>query len=1185
MDRELLIFAVLLVLLVAQCRAQENPPDPLVAYAPDVVGVGRMFMVALKVPTEAPEVKVTVPDCVELFDRTPLPTEQELRKYYFRSLKSAPQAAIVFAHPDHNITITIAIWSFEDLRQFRELKGAQLPRRWPLGEPLPELKQQQLFPTGAEVKSDEGSGGWLAVPDDVIWEMQPDSTIPRWHWVNLPLGCPVHGKAIYKQRAYYPWHFETSMPPWDFKIRCPVGDEVYPSNDFASGDLTSGDFSDDGIGGGYLQDGNHYGFIAEVCQYYCRRMMTVAPSCANSYVATGDVRYVHKALVALSRLAVEYSYLATMTHHRHRNSVRQVERLGQDRFENGPYLRATGFNTYPIEQPGQQIAHAEAYDKIFPAIAKDPEIIPFLQGKGFDVKTHQDVRRFIEENLFAVWMQGSMDASCASNEPYSQWGFARMAEILDYERGTDFMDFLYYGAVFEFNPMIIFAPNTFFRDGSPFESTGGYNGMHVMGLAPIVEIIERMRQRHPQRYSLEKYPSLVNRRYRNIFDFSMDTVTIDRYFPQIGDGGTWPQYQIGQRCTFQNGGFQAFEHAYKIFKDPKFAWALARDAKWQPSADFPFTREEIEREADKWPDDWNNGSSLHDGYRLAILRSGEGNNKRAFWFYYGRARGHCQDEIMSYGLHAYRSRLLNHMGYPRNWGYWEPAWSSHFAARQFPYQTMSAQAHLFADAGAVHVAEARAQDQVEKIDTEQTIELPADNWQRRAVALVDVSPDDFYCVDFYRISGGEEHWWPFHCMEGEFSTGGIDLTKQEGGTLAGPDVPYGDETWLKAHGCSKSSYGWSGIMFPFAHLYNVEKGRSDTPWHADWELKDAHGLHIRLNVLEADGTEANICDGTSPAGGDPYEMKWIMLHKQGETPLRTQLLSLIEPYVQGPLIRRAQPLQLSGEDEAGFSAQACTVQLADRTDTLFHSADATVERQAAGGFHFAGRFGFWAEKDGVPVAMSLVGGTRLTKGELGIELSSPEYRAEIMQVDRDTETITVSPPPPSADAMIGAHVFITDSVRRLAYQVVSAAIEGNAARLSLDMDSRIGVGKVTGTGDYTVNTDTPFQLRGYRYYHRARLVNADHSVEYKLLTVRGAQYAMIDPGIYPEAKADKLAAEFANGTWFEVYDYGVGDEVVWPYAVSVEYVGNSTYRVAAPVSVTLNLPKDSTAHAAKLADE
>src|SRR5690242_11986181 len=112
-----------------------------------------------------------------------------------------------------------------------------------------------------------------------------------------------------------------------------------------------------------------------------------------------------------------------MTHHRHRNSGQQVERRGQSRFDGGPFLEANGFTVCGLDPPRYPSSPAEAYDGIFPAIDRATEILPFLQRKGFAIKTHEDVRRFIEENLFAAWMQGSMDGACHSNEPYPQRGF------------------------------------------------------------------------------------------------------------------------------------------------------------------------------------------------------------------------------------------------------------------------------------------------------------------------------------------------------------------------------------------------------------------------------------------------------------------------------------------------------------------------------------------------------------------------------------------------------------------------------------------------------------------------------------------------------------------------------------------------------------------------------------------
>lgn len=1173
-------------------------------YAPDVVGVDRLFLIAVEAPPGAPDLLVTVPDSVRLFDRTPSGAKAAVHRFYFRAQYPAERIEIRISLPAASgeaarseIIVPLQIWSFEELRQFRRLGDVALPRRWPLGEALPELKQGRTVTTDAEIAALKGDPGpapvWLEQPDDAIWAMQPDSTIPRWHWVNLPLGCPVHGTDIYRTQPYYPWEKELSLP-WSWKIRCPVGGELYPSNDFGRGDMTGGAFADDGIGGGCLHDSRHYGFIAEICQAYCHQMLRVAPECARGYLATGDERYVHKALVAFCRLAVEYAYLATMTHHRHRNSVQQVERLGQSRFGEGPFLEASGFTVYCIDQPGYQWSHAEAYDRIFPAIDRDREIIPFLQAKGFPVKTHADVRRFIEENLFAVWMQGSMDGACHSNEPFEQRGLARTAEVLNYARGSDFMDWLYDGD----GKMRVFVPNAYFRDGAPYESTGGYNGMHVSALGPIVDSIEHLRQLRPELYPEARYPALSkSRRYRAIFDFDMETVTIDRSFPAIGDTGSHPAYRKLARITWQSGGAGAFEHAYRLFRDPKFAWALVHHPGWEPSVNFPFTRAEMEREAAKWPDDWNDRSSLHDGYGLAILRGGRGDQKRALWLRYGRARSHTQDDLMDIGLQGYQGVLLSHMGYPRNWGYWEHCWMTHNVARQLPFATMTAQARLFAEAGPVRLTEARAEGFVDQVDAGNGYQRLPGHWQSRSVALVDAGVDQFYAVDFYRIAGGKEHWWCFHAQEGELATisrlttaplvsskrrenSGLSLDRQQSGTLAGPDVPYGDPGWLKENGCTLNQYGWNGPMFGFAHLYDVERGPSDGGWSADWALKNADGLHLRLTVPEAKGAEVVLCDGRSPAGGSPYEMKWVLIHRQGRAPVKTQVLSIIEPYVETPVIREARSLKLSGEDESGFTASGCVLHLADRTDTHLFAGDVSHEHRAERGLRFQGRYGFLSEQGGVPIALSLVAGTRLTRGKIGIRLSEAVFAGIITRVDRPSETITVAPGwkgagssvPFDPAAIVGATIFIGSGDRSSAYRVLAARAVPEGLELRLDQDSRIGTGRVTGVEEFEVKTATPFPLHRFRYYEGARLVNADRTAEYRLIEVRSERAALIDRAEHPRLTRARLAREFPAGIWFDVYDYGVGDRVTWSYAVSITRTSEGIYRVESPVPVRVTLP-------------
>ena len=1181
--------AAIIAMLIAATGAVHAQDDERVAYQPDVLGVDRLFLVALNVPAGAGEIAITVPEEVELLDRTPLPTEQEIRKYYFRTLRPTENTNLVFAHPDGPITVSIEIWSYDDLRQFRELNGQQLPRRWPLGETLPELKQGRTIITPELEQAARGEPGrhWLELTDDEIWSLQPDSTIPRWHWVNVSGGCPVHGGAIYRDRAFYPWLDETDQPirtyrsanvPYAWKIKCPVGEELYPSNDFANFDFTSGEFPDDGIGGGYIApDGTHYGFIAEIAQSYCHKMLNVAPACAESYLATGDIAYVHKALVALSRLAVEWSYLATMTHHRHRNNVHQVERLGQSRFDEGPFLVGSGFTVYSIDQPSYQRRHAEAYDMIWPAIDQAEDIIPFLHTKGLThIETHEDLRRFIEEDLFAVWMQGAMDGATRSNEPYQQWGLVRMAEALNYERGVDFMDWLYDHPR---GKMRYYTINNYFRDGAPYESTGGYNAMHVNAIGPVVEGIESLRALRPDLYPDETYPNFTqSRRYRSIYEFPMNTVNIDRVYPRVGDTGSHPQYRRASRITWNSASARAIEHAWEIFGYPKFAWALANAPGWNPSREFAYSREEIEEAAAQWPDDWNDASRLQDGYGLAMLRSGTDINKRALWMIYGSYRAHRHDDLLHMGMDAFESEILAHTGYPRNWGAWESHWMTQNQARQIPFVNMTAQAQLFADAGIAHVAEARAQAFTDRVGAGEGYIIDENNWQRRMLAIIDVSDEEFYALDLYRIFGGEEHWWTFHCQEGEFTTEGLDLVAQSGGTLAGPDVPYGDEEWQRAHGGTTNVYGWRGPYFAFAHLYNVERDASPAPvWTANWQLKDADGLNFRMTVPRVEDAEVILADGTSPGGssytggGGPYEMKWVLMNSSGDAPLRTQVANIMELYRDEPVIRSVRKLDVSGEDEEGFDAWGLVIELSNgRVDTIFAAADPTVLRTAEGGFEFAGRFGLISELDGEVTNVSLLGGTRLTRNGMGVTAESPEYVGSIVATDREACSITLSPPPPNAEALVGRYVFIVNEHRRLAQQVQRVEARGDEVVLHLEFDPLVGIGQVSSHETGIIRSDTPFRLRGMRYYHGARVSNEAGDADYRIEGISGG--AVLDPRVHPEVDAETLAAQFPAGSWFSIYDYGVGDEVRIPHTISLNRNSPVTYGITATDEVSFALP-------------
>ena len=119
-------------------------------------------------------------------------------------------------------------------------------------------------------------------------------------------------------------------------------------------------------------------------------------------------------------------------------------------------------------------------------------------------------------------------------------------------------------------------------------------------------------------------------------------------------------------------------------------------------------------------------------------------------------------------------------------------------------------------------------------------------------------------------------------------------------------------------------------------------------------------------------------------------------------------------------------------------------------------------------------------------------------------------------------------------------------LRDMALKVESVRRTAGGLELALATDPRIGTGRVTGVEGRNILTDTRFYVGGFRYYHGARLTNAAGSAEYFAADVVNKKYAQIDPAANPLVDGAKLAAEFPVGSWFEIYDYGVGDAVAWP---------------------------------------
>lgn len=240
------------------------------------------------------------------------------------------------------------------------------------------------------------------LPDEFVWTLQPTTRIPRVYPHESKALCPVHGLEVRKISAWSPWHIDPIKHP--YKIQCMLGGEWYPSSDYLTGDMTSGEFPDDG--NGCEHKGIRYYFLREYAHHaYCSVTIPALRALTQAYVLTGERVYAHKAAVLLARLASEYP-----------NFTDRKDRLfyattgGRD-----PHYtwKTGGMFTNRIWESFCLEPTAYAYDALYDYIGEDADLLAFLKGKGLSVATAAGMKA--RTTTISSW------TSCAYRGPWKRF--------------------------------------------------------------------------------------------------------------------------------------------------------------------------------------------------------------------------------------------------------------------------------------------------------------------------------------------------------------------------------------------------------------------------------------------------------------------------------------------------------------------------------------------------------------------------------------------------------------------------------------------------------------------------------------------------------------------------------------------------------------------------------------------
>ena len=936
---------------------------------------------------------------------------------------------------------------------------------------------------------------WVEMDDEALWKLVPEQNLPRSTSVDISLGCPKCGRAVFKHGPK-PYKHNWRKRPW--KIECPECGEVWPKNDFGkyyeSGKGPGWEFDpkradksllfneehpdpDDPLHKYGVDDG--LGYVTEKGRYFLvgyhnawgpwQDLKKAVDALGQAYLLTDDPRYAHKAGIILDRLADVYPEYDFMPY----------GRLGMT-FSHGNSNRGKWEGCIWSNWMAQRAARC--YDKVFPGLAKAEGLLPFLQsmqakhGGDRDQSSLQAIHRNIRKGLLDEIVRAVLNCNIRGNEGMSQCTMAIAAIVMDDPvRTPELLDWLFrprtvswpkYGSeevVTGGNLPQIIEYNVD-RDGLGNEAAPGYATFWLDYLKDVAAYVHDY-DRYDEHDLYRDFP-----KFRELFLARTRIACLDRWTPQIGDSGrTGGVGRVGWNARL-------FAEGFRYTRDPRLARAALLAAGTSASR---LRGPMCDPDPERWIDEIkaaaeqvsrSNASRNLAGYGLAILQSPGEETGRALWLYYGRNMGHGHSDRLNIGLYYRGLNLIPDLGYPEHCTIWPKrlGWTNNTIShatvtvdRRRQERSWVGRPIAFLASPGVQFADVSSPDVYRQCSV-----------YRRQCALIDIDGNESYIVDVFRVTGGNEHVLSFHGPEGEPARECGELTKQEGGTLAGPDVELGEFY----DGAMSSRYKGSGFMY----LYDIEHGPAGERFSLDWPVVDTFGyrrartgqVHLRWTVLQPDG-ELVLAHGDPPylRQKKPKQLRYGLVAREGEG-LHSTFVSIIEPYLDNRNVVSCRRLEVDGPDSDGIAVE---MRLADgRVDYVLLAGSADHEYRTANGLRWQGVFAYVRAREGQVVEARLVRGTSLVCDDVQLRLPAAAYHGNVVDFHRQMKKenlIYVDADLPADGSLDGREIHIQTTNERNGTYTIRRVTQQNGK-------TAVSVGEKSLVCGYQVPKN---YSKGYRY--------------------------------------------------------------------------------------------------------
>ena len=981
---------------------------------------------------------------------------------------------------------------------------------------------------------------WISKSDQYIWDWIPDLKI---HGVAHEIrGCPICGEKIFESRGHFPflWH-----PDRPYKIQCPVCERLFPTNDYQQWMLdgrkkkldTTQKYVDDG--NGYLApDGTRFPFIKyaigegyKQCIWSWVLSWQGLPGLGGMYAQTGKEIYAHKAAVIMARIATEYPKLNA-----DRPDDLTLEQVRQLKYERPPQMRLATIGGPQVEAL-YLVNVLKPYMRIKPYLKKggDAELRKFLAVKGIN-----DVKTLIEQDLCHELILGGLEGNFSGNILKLKRVMAQAAQYWDMHdpsRGATTEYILQWVRQEGPHSLEEWLYNHLDRDGFTCTEGLGYN--FKLGLQPLTPLISVLKDTGINLYQ--------EPRIREAMRAPTKVVVAGKWTPSIGDGGG-PK---GDKA----GGFwspKMIGPAFEDYGDPLLAQALANyeDGPGKYTDKVEKVIEKIGREM-KWT------SRNYPVFGLAIFESGAGKNRRGLTCYYGGTTAHGHNDRLTISLFNQRGPVIPDLGYPQMDNPERYGWTSNTSSHNTV--VVDAQRQTTREPGHLNLFSVAPSAQALEVDGRISYRGIVSKY-RRTLIYVDTDEANSYLVDVFRVEGGSQHDYSVHGASADVLVSGIKLSRQAGGTLAGPDIRY-----LDYYDDQRKSQDYQGSGFQY--LFNVASGSAGDGLVARWNHWKNPKPFLRVHVPSGVAEKAMFADGIPPFGKKEDALRYLFL-RNGNCPpynqqfdgnrrrvfpvgnLKSTFVTILEPIDNEAFIEAVKTIPRTESIGSGDAA----LQI-HRKDGIIDTIICLEKSHAVnvGEIRMQGRIALCSRKGGQPVRMALLDGVSMQAGKKSLSITYP-LEGTVRSVDYKKMAVTVTDKLPAGDRLAGKTIVFFTPPRSTSFVIDSVETVPNGSRILLRgtdaIACRAKVSKVIQSENKLMLNSAISILNAGSALAGMRLCNDDRSCEVRIrrFSTRWGPTSSWPPfggDVFVDEGADLEKAfapkEGQKVAWATVYEFGSSD--------------------------------------------